>query len=315
MWESYLNLLTDYTFQTVAIGTGFLGLLSGVIGTLATLRQESLLGDVLSHSALPGIGIAFLLLKEKNLLMMLLGAAIAGGIATVFINWMKEKSTIIKGDGAMALTLSSFFGLGLVLMTYIQKQPNGNQAGLENFIYGQASSMLLKDVYLSVGLGSVLLILLAIFWKEIKLFIFDPVFTHTLGFSAKFLNGLISLMIVVTIVIGLESVGVVLMSTLLIAPAIAARQWSNRMHVVAIIAGIFGFLSGVIGTLISSVGVKIPTGPTIVLTASFFVLLSLLFAPERGLIAKQIRHRRNTKRLINKVRELDYPEERVTTKG
>ena len=143
MWESLYNLFNDYTFQTVALGTGFLGLFSGVIGTLATLKQESLLGDVLSHSALPGIGLAFLVLREKNLIIMLVGAAIAGGIATALINWMKEKS-IIKGDGAMSVTLSSFFGLGLVIMTYIQRQPNGNQAGLENFIYGQASSMLLK---------------------------------------------------------------------------------------------------------------------------------------------------------------------------
>lgn len=311
MWESILNLLTDYTFQTVAIGTGFLGLFSGVIGTLATLKQESLLGDVLSHSALPGIGIAFLLLKEKNLLVMLLGAAIAGGIATVLINWMKEKS-IVKGDGAMALTLSSFFGLGLVLMTYIQKQPNGNQAGLENFIYGQASSMLLKDVYLSVALGSILLITLTVFWKEIKLYIYDSVFAHTLGFSGKFLNGLISLMIVITIVIGLESVGVVLMSTLLIAPSIAARQWSNRMHIVAVVAGMLGFLSGIIGTFISSIGVKIPTGPTIVLTASVFVLISIMFAPERGLIAKKIHYRRNKHTLVGKANGLGYKKEKVT---
>ena len=232
MWESLYNLFNDYTFQTVALGTGFLGLFSGVIGTLATLKQESLLGDVLSHSALPGIGLAFLVLREKNLIIMLVGAAIAGGIATALINWMKEKS-IIKGDGAMSVTLSSFFGLGLVIMTYIQRQPNGNQAGLENFIYGQASSMLLKDVYLSVGLGTLLLILLFIFWKEIKLYIFDPTFAYTLGFSGTILNALISLMIVVTVVIGLESVGVVLMSTLLIAPAIAAPEpfpagWDER---------------------------------------------------------------------------------------
>ncbi len=302
MWESLYNLFNDYTFQTVALGTGFLGLFSGVIGTLATLKQESLLGDVLSHSALPGIGLAFLVLKEKNLIIMLVGAAIAGGIATALINWMKEKS-IIKGDGAMSVTLSSFFGLGLVIMTYIQRQPNGNQAGLENFIYGQASSMLLKDVYLSVGLGTLLLVLLVIFWKEIKLYIFDPTFAYTLGFSGTFLNALVSLMIVVTIVIGLESVGVVLMSTLLIAPAIAARQWSNRMHIVAVVAGVFGFLSGIGGTFISSIGKQIPTGPTIVLVASLFVLISILFAPKRGLIAMQVRNRKARKRLIERAKQ------------
>ncbi|QII81915.1 metal ABC transporter permease [Jeotgalibaca arthritidis] len=307
MIQSLSDLFLDHTFQVVALGTAFLGLLSGVVGTLATLKQESLLGDVLSHSALPGIGIAFILLSKKNLIIMLIGAALAGGLATVLINWMKKKS-IIKGDSAMSLILSSFFGLGLVLMTYIQRQPNGHQAGLENFIYGQASAMLMRDIKLSVVIASVFLIILVLFWKEIKVFIFDPTFAHTMGFSAVFLNGLVSLMIVVTIVIGLESVGVVLMSSLLIAPSIAARQWSDRMGVVAVLAGIFGFLSGLIGSFISSIGARIPTGPTIVLVASLFVLVSLLVAPKRGLLARFFNQRKHKNKLLEAAKALENGE-------
>lgn len=307
MIQSLSDLFLDHTFQVVALGTAFLGLLSGVVGTLATLKQESLLGDVLSHSALPGIGIAFILLSKKNLIVMLIGAALAGGLATVLINWMKKKS-IIKGDSAMSLILSSFFGLGLVLMTYIQRQPNGHQAGLENFIYGQASAMLMRDIKLSVVIASIFLIILVLFWKEIKVFIFDPTFAHTMGFSAVFLNGLVSLMIVVTIVIGLESVGVVLMSSLLIAPSIAARQWSDRMGVVAVLAGIFGFLSGLIGSFISSIGARIPTGPTIVLVASLFVLVSLLVAPKRGLLARVFNQRKQKNKLLEAAKALENGE-------
>lgn len=307
MIQSLSDLFLDHTFQVVALGTAFLGLLSGVVGTLATLKQESLLGDVLSHSALPGIGIAFILLSKKNLIVMLIGAALAGGLATVLINWMKKKS-IIKGDSAMSLILSSFFGLGLVLMTYIQRQPNGHQAGLENFIYGQASAMLMRDIKLSVVIASVFLIILVLFWKEIKVFIFDPTFAHTMGLSAVFLNGLVSLMIVVTIVIGLESVGVVLMSSLLIAPSIAARQWSDRMGVVAVLAGIFGFLSGLIGSFISSIGARIPTGPTIVLVASLFVLVSLLVAPKRGLLARFFNQRKQKNKLLEAAKALENGE-------
>lgn len=307
MIQSLSDLFLDHTFQVVALGTAFLGLLSGVVGTLATLKQESLLGDVLSHSALPGIGIAFILLSKKNLIVMLIGAALAGGLATVLINWMKKKS-IIKGDSAMSLILSSFFGLGLVLMTYIQRQPNGHQAGLENFIYGQASAMLMRDIKLSVVIASIFLIILVLFWKEIKVFIFDPTFAHTMGFSAVFLNGLVSLMIVVTIVIGLESVGVVLMSSLLIAPSIAARQWSDRMGVVAVLAGIFGFLSGLIGSFISSIGARIPTGPTIVLVASLFVLVSLLVVPKRGLLARFFNQRKQKNKLLEAAKALENGE-------
>ena len=307
MIQSLSDLFLDHTFQVVALGTAFLGLLSGVVGTLATLKQESLLGDVLSHSALPGIGIAFILLSKKNLIIMLIGAALAGGLATVLINWMKKKS-IIKGDSAMSLILSSFFGLGLVLMTHIQRQPNGHQAGLENFIYGQASAMLMRDIKLSVVIASIFLIILVLFWKEIKVFIFDPTFAHTMGLSAVFLNGLVSLMIVVTIVIGLESVGVVLMSSLLIAPSIAARQWSDRMGVVAVLAGIFGFLSGLIGSFISSIGARIPTGPTIVLVASLFVLVSLLVAPKRGLLARFFNQRKQKNKLLEAAKALENGE-------
>lgn len=307
MIQSLSDLFLDHTFQVVALGTAFLGLLSGVVGTLATLKQESLLGDVLSHSALPGIGITFILLSKKNLIVMLIGAALAGGLATVLINWMKKKS-IIKGDSAMSLILSSFFGLGLVLMTYIQRQPNGHQAGLENFIYGQASAMLMRDIKLSVVIASIFLIILVLFWKEIKVFIFDSTFAHTMGFSAVFLNGLVSLMIVVTIVIGLESVGVVLMSSLLIAPSIAARQWSDRMGVVAVLAGIFGFLSGLIGSFISSIGARIPTGPTIVLVASLFVLVSLLVAPKRGLLARFFNQRKQKNKLLEAAKALENGE-------
>ena len=129
-----------------------------------------------------------------------------------------------------------------------------------------------------------------------------------MGLSAVFLNGLVSLMIVVTIVIGLESVGVVLMSSLLIAPSIAARQWSDRMGVVAVLSGIFGFLSGLIGSFISSIGARIPTGPTIVLVASVFVLVSLLVAPKRGLLARFFNQSKQKNKLLEAAKALENGE-------
>lgn len=297
-------LLNDYTFQIVALGTGFLGLLSGVVGTFATLRKESLLGDALSHAALPGIGIGFLLIQRKELSVLLLGALIAGLIATLIIQTMSRR-TVVKLDSALSLILSSFFGLGLVILTAIQNNPNARQAGLSNFIFGQASAMLLRDVQLIAVVGLVLLSLVGIFWKEFKVFTFDPMFGRTLGFSGKIVETLLSTMIVMTIILGLESVGVILISSLLIGPSVAARQWTNRLSRVVMIAGVIGFVSGVIGTFISSVAVRVPTGPSIVVAVSIFVFISLFFSPKRGIIANYYAYKKRQRVFMKQIKSLE----------
>lgn len=302
MIQMIFSIFQDYTFQVVALGTGILGLLSGVIGSFTTLQRESLLGDALSHAALPGIVIGFMLIGRKEWLFLLGGAAISGLIATFIIQWM-SKSGEIKFDNALSLILSSFFGLGLVLMSYVQQQPNANQAGFENFIYGQASSMLFRDVITLAIAAIISLFLIILFWKEIKVYTFNRKYAETIGFNTKFIQLLISTIMIVTIILGLESVGVILMSALLIGPAVAARQWTHRLRVMVVLAGIFGLLSGVTGTLISSMYAQIPTGPSIVVVLSSIIFFSLLFAPNRGLVAKrrsyQLKKQKYKKKLSN----------------
>lgn len=304
MFNQISLLLNDYTFQIVALGTGFLGLLSGVVGTYATLRKESLLGDALSHAALPGIGIGFILIQRKELSVLLLGALVSGLIATLIIQTMSKK-TVVKLDSALSLILSSFFGLGLVILTSIQNNPNAQQAGLSNFIFGQASAMLLSDVQLIASVGLVLLLLVGLCWKEFKLFTFDPMFSQTLGFSGKLIESLMSTMIVVTIILGLESVGVILISALLIGPSVAARQWTNRLSIMMLLAAVFGFVSGITGTFISSMGARIPTGPSIVVVVSSFVFISLFFSPKRGIIARHYTYKKRQKVFMEQIQSLE----------
>ncbi len=294
MMEEIVLILSDYTFQIVALGTSILGLMSGVIGSFTTLQKESLLGDALSHAALPGIVIGFLLIGRKEWAVLLTGALISGLLATAVIQWM-SKNNKVKFDNALSLILSSFFGFGLVLLTFAQRSPNANQAGIENFIYGQASAMLIRDVRVLaiatvIGIGLILL-----FWKELKVYTFDPQYTKTLGFNTRFIQFLISMIMVVTIILGLESVGVILMSALLVGPAVAARQWTNRLGVMVALSGLFGLISGFTGTLISSMYAQIPTGPTIVVVLSLLIFISLMFAPQRGLLATKRDHRRRKK--------------------
>ncbi|MGC6175084.1 metal ABC transporter permease [Lacrimispora sp. 38-1] len=290
--NSVIALFSDYTFQTVALGSALLGLISGVLGCFAVLRKQSLLGDGVSHSALPGVVMAFVLLGNKNTEILLLGALVSGLLATLFIISI-VRHTRIKFDSALALTMSVFFGLGLVLLTYVQKIPNSNQAGLKRFIFGQASTLLQRDIILMSVCGLVLLALVLLFWKEFKLFTFDCDFAQSLGFSPKKLNLLLSFMIVLAIIIGLQTVGVILMSAMLITPAVAARQWTNKLWVMVILSALFGAVSGVAGTAASSLVSKLPTGPAIVVCVSAIVLISVLFAPGRGILHRLYRHRRN----------------------
>ena len=290
--SSILALFQDYTFQTVALGSTLLGLISGVLGSFAVLRKQRLLGDGVSHSSLPGVVMAFVLLGSKNTEVLLLGALVSGLLATLLIISI-VRHTRVKFDSALALVMSVFFGLGLILLTYVQKIPNSNQAGLKRFIFGQASTLLQRDIELMMICGLVLLALVLLFWKEFKLVTFDSDFAQSIGFSPKKLNLLLSFMIVLAIIIGLQTVGVILMSAMLITPAVAARQWTNRLWVMVTLSALFGAVSSVAGTAVSSLVPKLPTGPAIVVCVSIIVVVSVLFAPGRGILHRLYRRRKN----------------------
>ncbi len=292
MLNSIISLFSDYTFQTVALGSALLGLISGVLGSFAVLRRQSLLGDGVSHAALPGVVMAFVLSGSKNTEVLLIGALISGLLATLFIVSI-VRHTRVKFDSALALVMSVFFGLGLVLLTYVQKIPNSNQAGLKRFIFGQASTLLQRDIILMVICGLILLTLVLLFWKEFKLFTFDSDFAQSIGFSPKKLNLLLSFMIVLAIIIGLQTVGVILMSAMLITPAVAARQWTNKLWVMVMLSALFGAASGIAGTAASSLIPKLPTGPAIVVCVSAIVIISVLFAPGRGVLHRVYQRRKN----------------------
>ncbi len=288
-----LNLiLTDYTLQIVALGSALLGIISGILGSFAVIRKESLLGDAVSHAALPGIAVVFLLTATKRTETLLLGALISGLLATVLIILI-ERYSRIKFDSALGLVLSVFFGIGMVLLTYIQKIPNANQAGLDSFIYGQASTLLKRDVRMMAIVGGVLIFLVILFWKEFMLISFDEDYAESLGFSSRKLTLLLSTMIVAAIIIGLQTVGVILMSAMLTAPAVAARQWTDKFSLMVVLAAIFGAVSGVVGTVASSLIPNLPTGPTIVLAISTIVIVSLTLAPKRGLIWNYFKDKKN----------------------
>lgn len=280
--SNLLNVRFDYTLSIVALGGAILGMVSGVLGSFAVLRQESLLGDALSHAALPGVALAFLFFG-RDLGVLLIGAGIAGWVGVMFISAVVN-TTRIKQDAAMAMALAAFFAIGIALLSYIQGRGDAAQAGLDNFIFGQAAAIKRNDVILISVVGLISFAVLAAFWKEFKLVTFNREFAAANGFAVGFLENLLSLLIVVAIVLGLQLAGVILMVGLLIAPGVAARQWTHKLEQMIVLAGVFGAFAGATGAIISSVDVGLPTGPLIIVVATILVLLSLFFAPERGLV-------------------------------
>ncbi|RXJ52249.1 metal ABC transporter permease [Gelidibacter gilvus] len=295
--QDYFSLVfSDYTLRTITFGTAILGAVTGMLGSFAVLRKQSLLGDAISHAALPGIALAFLITGAKDTNTLLLGALVSGLVGTFWIRGIVTK-THLKSDTALGLILSLFFGFGMLLLTFIQKQPNANQAGLDKYLFGQAATLVESDVWLMAIVTGICLIVMLLFWKEFKLLLFDPDYTKTLGFNTKFIDILITTFIVLAIVLGLQTVGVVLMSAMLLAPAAAARQWTNSLGTMVFLAAIFGAFSGVFGTAISASQDNLSTGPVIVIVASVFVIFSFVFSPGRGLLFRQIRFIKNRRDL------------------
>lgn len=297
-----MNFMIGHTFRTVALGCSLLGMVSGILGCFAVLRKQSLLGDAVSHASLPGVCLAFLFTNVKETEVLLFGALVTGVICIGLIQLI-QNYTKIKFDSALALILSVFFGLGLVLLSYMNKLPGSNKSGLNKFIFGQASTFIERDVNVIFIAGIVLLAIIMLFWKEFKLVSFDSDFAKTLGFPSKKIEILISILIVATVIIGIQAAGVILISAMLISPAVAARQWTDKLSVMVILSAIFGGISGFFGTLISISQENLPTGPIIVVIISLIVLFSILFSNKRGIIFKIIRNNQKRKLNLAKLKE------------
>ncbi len=292
--QALFSLRLTYTVRVVALGGAILGSLSGLLGCFAVLRGESLLGDALSHAALPGVAIAFLLFG-RQLSWLLIGAGIASWLGLRFAAALLSR-TRLKQDSALGIVLAAWFAAGIALLTYIQSLPDASQAGLDHFIFGQAAAITESDVNLISAVSFFALLVVALFWKEFKLVTFDPEFAGANGFRSGLINALLSTLIVLAIVLGLQLAGVILMVGLLIAPAIAARQWTQKLNQMVILAAVFGAFAGGVGAVISALDSDIPTGPMIIVVASILVLLSLTLAPGRGLLWQRLRQRANRRR-------------------
>ena len=306
MEETLVELFRDHTIRIVSAGSGIVGFTAGALGCFAYLRKQSLMGDVVSHGSLSGITIAFIvgatLFAEvgRSMLTLLIGAAVFGTIASLFSALITRRSKI-KPDTAMAVMLALFFGGGLTLMRVIQGGPYEGKAGLSSYIFGRAAAMTQADLTVIIGFSILALTVLVFNWKEFKIYTFDPSTAELLGFRRRYIEPLMLATVVVAIVIGLKAVGVILMIAFIVAPPSAARQWTSSLGGMVILSGVFGASASIIGSLLSVVAGDYPTGPVIVLVLSAIVVVSLLFAPRRSLVLREIRMRQQRRALMREL--------------
>lgn len=285
-------LLRDLNTRTVVLGAILLGIGSAAIGCFAFLRKRSLVGDAVAHSVLPGVAIAFLVVGSKDPLALMIGAVIAGWFSMIAMDFIVRNSRI-REDAAIGLALSVFFGLGILLLTHIQHSGAAEQTGLDRFLFGQAASLVTRDVIVFGSVSLLLVVAIAIAFKELKIISFDADFARALGFPVRFLELLMTTLLVLAVVVGIQAVGVVLMAAMLITPAAAARFWTDRLPTMILLASLIGILSGYAGAFVSYQNPHMPTGPWIVVVASTIFFISLIFAPGRGALSRYLRRRRN----------------------
>jgi manganese/zinc/iron transport system permease protein len=291
-----LTFQLGYNATLVTIGAILLGFAAGVTGTFLFLRKRALVSDAIAHATLPGVGLAFIALTllgldGRNLPGLLVGSAISAMLGLFAVQWLTTR-TRLSEDAAIGAVLSTFFSFGIVLLTVIQTMQTGSQAGLESFLLGATAGMLFSDALLIALGGAAVVALVFLFRRPMTLVAFDPEFAATSGMDLGRIDRIMMALVLAVTVVGLKVVGLILIVALLIIPPVTARFWSDRAEHVLLYAGGLGALAAWVGAALSASAPDLPTGPLIVLVSFAMFALSMLFAPNRGLLSTYLRHRK-----------------------
>jgi manganese/zinc/iron transport system permease protein len=295
LWE-FLS-MQDANVRFVTFGSILLAASSAVVGCFTVLRKRALVGDAVAHAVLPGVCLAFMLTGQKNPIVLLIGSFITGWLSLVVIDVITSKSRI-KEDTAIGLVLSVFFGIGVLFLTSIQHSGNENQSGLDKFLFGSAAALVGQDLYTFGAVAVLLLLSVILLYKEFKLISFDLAYARTIGLPVRRLELLLTTLTVLAVVVGIQSVGVVLMSAMLITPAAAARFWTDRLGIMVVIAATMSAFCGAAGAFVSFTAPAMPTGPWIVMLLSFLAIFSFVMAPKKGLLARYLLQRRVRRQMM-----------------
>ncbi|MEX1001100.1 MAG: iron chelate uptake ABC transporter family permease subunit [Crocinitomicaceae bacterium] len=298
--QTFIDFITfkDPNVIYVVVGMFFINSSSALMGTFALLRKRSLIGDAVAHSLLPGLCLGFMVSGEKNISYLMMGAFFTGWLSTFAVDIIVNRSKI-KQDAAIGIVLSTFFAVGVVLLTHIQNDPGGQHAGLNNFLFGQAAAINRSEVAV---LGIVLLMIsgaIIVFYRSFLVVSFNPDFAKSIGLPVRWIEFLMTSLTVLAIASGIQALGVILMAALIITPAAAARFWTHHLVKMLLLAVMFSVLSGTIGAYISYAKAGMPTGPWVVVILSFLMGISILMAPKKGILARLQQARRNRQKILH----------------
>jgi manganese/zinc/iron transport system permease protein len=300
MFSHVWHYFTDPVLQAPTVGSMLMCFSSALVGVIVFLRKRSLLGEALSHAAYPGVVMsvfviaAFFPTSDLISVAILIGASLTSLIGLWVIDKM-ERRFQVKNDAALCFVLSVFFGVGVLIASQLQISHALLYKSVQIFLYGQAATMTDVHVWIYAMLGIVVVAILLCFYRQIAMAVFDREFAKAVGVRVGFVDTMLFVLLVLAIVIGIRSVGVVLMAGMLIAPAVAARQWSHRLWLVLLLAAVIGAVSGFLGNYFSielpgeDAKFSLPTGPMILLVCSSIALCSLLFSPQSGLVSRLLR--------------------------
>ncbi|MBC2165565.1 metal ABC transporter permease [Listeria booriae] len=269
----FLEGLMQYEFLQKALLTSVIvGIVSGVIGSFIILRGMSLMGDAISHAVLPGVAVSYMLGVN-----FFFGAAAFGVIAALGIGFVNQNSRI-KNDTAIGIVFSSFFALGIIMISFAQSSTD-----LYHILFGNVLAVRNSDMWITLVIGAVVLLLVGLFYKELLVSSFDPVMAESYGLKVRVLHYFLMTLLTLVTVASLQTVGIILVVAMLITPAATAYLLTNRLSVMLFLAAGFGALSAVIGLYFSYM-YNLASGASIVLAATVLFILVFVFSPKQGLI-------------------------------
>ena len=301
-----LDYFVDPILRAPTIGSMLACLTSGLVGVVVVLRHQSLLGEVLAHASFPGVILGVLAAGILSLgvgsysvaALILVGAFITALLGATAVRLLVQRFAV-RSDSALCFVLSAFFGVGLTLASHVQVHYASLYQQVFVYLYGQTATMTDRHVQVYALLAATVVVIFTLFYKEIQAVTFDSTYATTLGMRSRLVDNLLLILTAIAVVIGIRSIGVVLMSAMFIAPAVTARQLTQTLSKMLLLAGLIGMVSGFCGVYISSelsellahyyTRLSLPTGPVIVLVSATLCITALLFAPHRGVLLRYIR--------------------------
>ncbi|MBI2344716.1 metal ABC transporter permease [Candidatus Dependentiae bacterium] len=263
----------------IMLATGFFGAVTGIIGSWLLLEQKSLFADTIAHATFPGITLIFLITHNQSPIIFM-AAALLGCLIAAFLTKSLKQNTTLKKDTVLGVILAASFGIGSMLLSKIQQLNIINSNLITKYFLGNAATIMQEDCLIIIIISLLSLLTTLIYKRQYCIIIFDSTFSKITQISRQYISKIMLVITTLTITTGLQIVGIILMSSLLINPAAAAYQWTKRLTNMMILAALFGFASTSTGIYISSKLYHVPPGPIIIIIATTITLLSILLSPQ-----------------------------------